>query len=164
MSTAALNLTRDFFGDANLLNLVEIREVLECHVVQKAAERAESKQLALLSKAIKNLEKCVIEREKFLTQDLNFHIAIANAANLPEVGKIVKVIHAEINKLLSVVFTTSKSEAVLEAIETAKMVYTFIVSGEGKQAARSMRNHLEISVNALKKAAQSNAELQNANT
>jgi DNA-binding GntR family transcriptional regulator len=95
---------------------------------------------------------------------LNFHIAIANAANLPEVGKIVKVIHAEINKLLSVVFTTSKSEAVLEAIETAKMVYTFIVSGEGKQAARSMRNHLEISVNALKKAAQSNAELQNANT
>ena len=39
----------DFFGDANLFNLIEIREVLECYVVQKAAERADSKQLALLS-------------------------------------------------------------------------------------------------------------------
>ena len=91
---------------------------------------------------IKNLEQCALEREKFLTQDLNFHISIANAANLPEVGRIIKVIHHEINKLLSVVFTTSKPEAVLEAIETAKMVYTFIISGEGKQAARCMRNHL----------------------
>lgn len=154
---------RGFLGDANLFNLVEIREVLECHVVQKAAERADSKQLALLGKAIKNLEKCAIEREKFLVEDLNFHIAIANAANLPEVGKIVEVIHTEINKLLSVVFTTSKPEAVLEAIESAKMVYTFIVNGEGKQAARCMRNHLDTSANALKNAAHINAELQMAN-
>ena len=154
---------RGFLGDANLFNLVEIREVLECHVVQKAAERADSKQLAWLGKAIKNLEKCAIEREKFLIEDLNFHIAIANAANLPEVAKIVEVIHTEINKLLSVVFTTSKPQAVLEAIESAKMVYTHIVNGEGKQAARCMRNHLDTSANALKKAAHINAELQTAN-
>lgn len=140
---------KDFFGDANLFNLLEIREVLECHVVEKAAARADSKQLALLGKAIKNLEQCAIEREKFLAEDLNFHISIANAANLPEVGRIIRVIHHEINKLLAVVFTTSKPEAVLEAIETAKMVYTFIISGEGKQAARCMRNHLDISRKAL---------------
>lgn len=152
---------RDFFGDADLFNLVEIREVLECHVVEKAAARADSKQLALLDEAIKNLEKCAVEREKFLVEDLNFHVAIANAANLPEVGKIVKVIHQEINKLLAVVFTTSRPEAVLEAIETAKMIYTFIVNGEGKKAARCMRNHLDTSANALKKTAQDNTDLNN---
>ena len=144
----------DFFGDANLFNLLEIREVLECHAIEKAAARADSKQLALLGKAIKNLEQCAIERERFLTEDLEFHISIANAANLPEAGRIVKVIHHEINKLLAVVFTTSKPEAVLEAIETAKMVYTFIISGEGKQAARCMRNHLDTSRKALKTTAQ----------
>jgi len=154
---------RGFLGDANLFNLVEIREVLECYVVQKAAERADSRQLALLGKAINNLEKCASEREKFLIEDLNFHIAIANAANLPEVGKIVEVIHTQINKLLSVVFTTSKPEAVLEAIESAKRVYTFIVSGEGQQAARCMRNHLDTSANALKNAAHINAEILMAN-
>ena len=153
----------DFLSDANLFNLVEIREVLECYVVQKAAERADNKHLALLSKAIKNLEKCAIERDKFLIEDLNFHMAIADAANLPEVGKIVEVIHTEINKILSVVFTTSKPEAVLEAIESAKMVYTFIVSGEGKQAARCMRNHLDTSANALKNVAHRNVELQTVN-
>ncbi len=150
----------DFLSDANLFNLVEIREVLECYAVRKAAERADNKQLALLGQAIKNLEKCTVAIEKFLAADLKFHIAIANAANLPEVGKIVEGIHSEINKLLSVVFTTSKPEAVLEAIESAKMIYTFIVSGEGKQAARCMRNHLDTSANALKKAAQISAELQ----
>ena len=152
---------KDFFDDANLFNLAEIREVLECHAVEKAAVRAGRKQLALLGKAIKNLEKSATEREKFLVEDLNFHMAIANAANLPEVGRIVEIIHHEVNKLLAVVFTTSKPEAVLEAIETAKMVYTFIVSGEGKQAARCMRNHLDTSANALNKTAQNNAELQN---
>ncbi len=150
----------NFLADANLFNLVEIREVLECYVVRKAAARADNKQLTLLGQAINNLENCAAEVEKFLAADLKFHIAIANAACLPEVGKIVEVIHTEINKPLSVVFTTSKPEAVLEAIESAKMVYTFIVSGEGKQAARCMRTHLDISANALKKAAQFNSELQ----
>jgi GntR family transcriptional repressor for pyruvate dehydrogenase complex len=150
----------DFLSDANLFNLVEIREVLECYVVRKAAERADNKQLALLGQAITNLEKCTVEIEKFLAADLKFHIAIANAANLPEVGKIVEVIHTKTNKLLSVVFTTSRPEAVLEAIESAKMIYTSIVSGEGRQAVRCMRNHLDTSANALKKAAHRNAELQ----
>lgn len=154
---------RDFIGNANPFNLVEIREVLECHVVQKAADRADSKQLDLLGKAIQNLEKSALKREKFLTEDLNFHIALANAANLPEIGKIVALIHTEINKLLAVVFTTSKPEAVLEAIESAKMVHRYIVSGEGQQAARCMRNHLDTSANALKKTAQINAELQSTN-
>jgi len=154
---------RDFLADANLFNLVEIREVLECHAVEKAAARADGRQLALLAKAIKNLEQCAVERGKFLAEDLDFHLAIADAANLPEVGGIVKAIHHEINKLLAVVFTTSKPEAVLEAIETAKMVYTFIISGEGKQAARCMRNHLDISRKALNKTAPNDAEPQNDN-
>ena len=155
---------RDFLGNANLNNLVEIREVLECYVVQKAAERAGNEQLARLSKAMKNLEKSVVEIETFLTEDLNFHITIANAANLPEVGEIVKVIHTETNKLFSVAFTTSKREAVLGAIETAKMVCNFIISGEGKQAARCMRNHLDWAASALKNSASDNTDSASDNT
>ncbi len=147
----------DFFGDADLFNLVQIREVLECHVVRIAAERADNKQLALLGKATENLEKCVIEKDRFLAEDLAFHLAITHAASLPEVGRIVEAIHLEINKRFSVAFMTSKPEAVMEAIETAKMVYTFILRGEGRQAARCMRNHLDASVAALKKAAKTNA-------
>jgi GntR family transcriptional repressor for pyruvate dehydrogenase complex len=153
----------DLFGDANRFNLIEIREVLECHAVQKAAERAESNQLALLAKATRNLEKCAIERDKFLAEDLNFHIAITNAAKLPEIGRIVSLIHTEINRIISVVFTTSRPEAVLEAIESARMVYNFILSGEGPQAARCMRNHLDISTAALKRVARINTDLQSVN-
>ena len=88
--------------------------------------------------------------------DLDFHLAIADAANLPEVGKIVKVIYTRINKMLSVIFTTSKPEAVKSAINTARMVYDAIISGEPKQAARNMRHHLDTPTGALRKAVEMN--------
>jgi len=146
---------KNFFSDADLFNLVEIREVLECHVVQKASKRADSSQLSILNKAILRLEECVEGKSNFLAEDLNFHIAIANAANLPEVGKLIKVIHTEINRLLSVFMVTTKSDAMTKSIQSAKMVYHHIVSGEPNQATRSMRNHLSTYADALKKAAQS---------
>lgn len=146
----------DIFAAADLFNLAEIREVLECHIVEKAASRGGSRQLDLLGQAVEKLEKCADEKEKFLKEDLNFHLSIANAANLPEVGKIVEVIYPRINKMLSVIFTTSKPEAVISAIDSAKMVYASIISGEGKQAARNMRYHLDTPTGALRKAFQMN--------
>ena len=116
--------------------------------------------MTLLGNAINKLEEGVNEKEKFLSTDMAFHVAIANAANLSKVGKIVKVIHCEVNRLLSVLIITTKQEAVSVSIQTAKMVYDFIVSGKGNQAARGMRNQLSTYVNALKEAAQKSAKFQ----
>lgn len=143
-----------FLEDADPFNLVEIREILECYVVQKAAERGESKQLHRLGDAIGNLRKCAGDREKFLKRDLNFHLAVANAANLPEAGEITRLIHGRINSLPPVAFSTSKTGAVIEAIETAERVYRAILRGDGVQAARHMRNHLDAYAKALKRAVQ----------
>ncbi len=131
------------FQDGNLFNLMELREMLECHVVRKAAERAEDDHLAFLRKTITNIENCGDEVQKFITEDLKFHVAICEAAKNPEIGEIIKIIHTTVNNRLPVAFSVSRREKIIKAIETLRKIYQHIVSGEGEKAARYMRNHLE---------------------
>lgn len=141
---------KDFLENANLFNLMEIREVLETYVVRKAAERANTKQLVALQRAVENLAQCR-ENTELLAADLEFHVALANAAGNPEIGEIVKMIHATTHKKLPVVYTTSRKEKVEKNISTAKDIVTHIIRGEGSQAARCMRNHLDTTNEDLKK-------------
>jgi GntR family transcriptional regulator, transcriptional repressor for pyruvate dehydrogenase complex len=138
------SILRLFSASSNPLNLIKIREILECYAVEQAAKIAEDEDLALLKKAFNRLEKSDIEIENFLKEDLFFHVAITKAAKYPEIGKIIEMIHLSINKELVVSLTTSKTEKITLAINTARGVFHNIISGEGFKATRYMRNHLAI--------------------
>ena len=131
-----------FFEKANLANLLEIREVLECYAVKKASSYASEENLALLKKAVMRLENCGDDLREFLLADLEFHMAIGKSANLPELGDLIKGIHQTVNKRLTVVFSASRKEKIEKSIDTAKKMVKYIIKGEGRQAARCMRNHL----------------------
>ena len=140
----------DFFENANLFNLMEIREVLECYVVEKAASVASEENIDFLKKAVKRLENSGDDLREFLLADMDFHIAISESANLPEIGDLVKGVHRTVNKKLPVIFSASKKEKIAQAIDTAKNMLPYIISGEGRQAARCMRNHLRTINDVLK--------------
>jgi GntR family transcriptional regulator, transcriptional repressor for pyruvate dehydrogenase complex len=146
----SLSHVKDFLEKANLFNLMEIREVLETYVVKKAADRANTKQLIALQRALENLAQCR-ESSELLVADLEFHVALTKAADNPEIGEIVKMIHTTTHKKLPVIFTTSRKEKIEKTISTAKDIVTHIIRGEGSQAVRSMRNHLDITNEDLKK-------------
>jgi len=131
-----------FFETTNLFNLLEIREVLECYAVEKAAIVASEDDLAMLRKAVNRLAKSGKHLREYLFADLNFHIAISLCARLPELSKLVKEIHELWNKKWPVIFSASQEEKIEKSIQTAKQVLRHIEQGEGKQGARSMRNHL----------------------
>lgn len=135
--------------EANLSNLIVIREILECYAVEQAAARADEEQLVAMRRALNELEECRENVGNFLKCDLKFHLAVANAAQNKEIGEVVKLIHNTTNTRVPVAFTTSRMDNIEKAIETAKKTYTHIVNGEGKQAARSLRNHLAIAKNDL---------------
>lgn len=130
--------------EANLSNLIVIREVLECYVAEEAAARADDEQLVAMRRALNKLEECRENVGDFLKCDLKFHLTIADAGQNKEIGEIVKLIHNTTNNRVPVAFTTSKMDNIEKAINTARKAYTHIVNGEGKQAARSLRNHLAI--------------------
>lgn len=141
---------KDFLENANFFNLMEIREVLETYVVRKAAERANTGQLAELQRAVENMAQCQDSTE-LLAVDLEFHVALANAANNPEIGEIVKMIHTTTHKKLPVVYTTSRKEKREKNISTAKDILAHIIRGESSQAVRCMRIHLDTTNEDLKK-------------
>jgi len=138
------------FGEgANLFNLIELREILECHAIEQAAMRASDEQLSALQQAVVNLEDCRENVNNFLGADLEFHLAIARAGNNPELGEVIQHIHNTTNTRVPVAYTTSKTQNIVKAIDTAGKIYFHIVKGEFGQAQRCLRNHLEISKEAL---------------
>jgi len=82
--------------------------------------------------------------------DRDFHVAIGAAANLPEIGELVYAIHQTGNKKLPVIFSASRKEKIAKGIDTAKRILHYIIKGDGKQAARCMRNHLSTTNEDLK--------------
>ena len=138
-----------FTEDADLFNLIDIREVLECYAIERAAKRADEKDLAAIQRALSKLEECREDFGNFLVMDLEFHLSLACAAKKREIGEIIKLIHNTTNTRVPVAFTTSKIDNIIKAIDTAKKICTHVINGDGKQAARYLRNHLEITKEAL---------------
>lgn len=140
----------DYFERANIFNLMEIREVLECYAIEKASSVASEENIEFLKKALKRLKNSGDDLREFILADLEFHIAIGESANLPEIGEFVKGVHRTVNKKLPVIFSASRKEKIAKSIDTAENILQYIISGEGRQAARCMRNHLSTTNDDLK--------------
>ena len=59
----------DVFESANIYNLMEIREVLECHAVRKASRVISEEHIASLETACERLEKCCTKVHLYLKED-----------------------------------------------------------------------------------------------
>ena len=60
--------------------LVEAREALETHIAALAAERATAAQLARLERAVEGMQADLADATLFLEADIEFHMALADAA------------------------------------------------------------------------------------
>ncbi len=146
---------KNFVQAADLFNLIEMREVLECFIVEKAAMRADEDQLKRLSGIVARLEQCENDVADFISTDLEFHVALAVAAKNPEMGELIRLIHVTVNNRVPVAFNTSRKDKVINGIKTIRNVFEYVVSGEATKAVRSMKNHLDTTKEALIKELQS---------
>ncbi len=64
-------------------HLVEVREILEPEIAARAAVRAEEKHLAAMREAVAAMDAAMSDAEAFIEADLDFHLAIAEAAENP---------------------------------------------------------------------------------
>lgn len=142
----------DLLKNASVYNLMEIRQVLECHAAEKAAREITENQIIVLRETLERLKKCYSEDHLYLTEDVNFHVEIARAAKNPLLGELVKAIHLVVNQKTSVIFKTSSTENIRKAIASAGDVVNFIIIGEGNRAKRCMREHLGITKEIMLKA------------
>lgn len=127
----------------SLLDVIELRETLECKAAELAAERIESRQLARLKQALREMEESANDYRRFFKADLEFHTILSEAT-------VNRVFSEMLSFLLEKVtehhdqFQTRllSSEYRAHSIRTLKQVLACLEREDGRGAAEWMRDHL----------------------
>jgi GntR family transcriptional repressor for pyruvate dehydrogenase complex len=133
----------DIQAAAHIIDLMELRTILECNAVKLTAQRANASDIDRIQTAVAEMKQSVDDIVSFTRQDLDFHVALALATGndiLHEMTKrIVKRAHNE--------YDSFKSQALFDlpkAVETAERILSHVISGDGEKAAASMLEHLQL--------------------
>ena len=81
--------------------------------------------------------------------DLQFHLALAEATDNEAIYEIMKLLILKV-ELYADKFWATLPRAKEKAISTANQVFSHVAKGEGKKAAESTREHLEMVNDKLK--------------
>jgi GntR family transcriptional repressor for pyruvate dehydrogenase complex len=134
----------------NIIDLMEVREILECSSVRLAARRADLEDIERIQNACSKMEKNVDSLDRFIQYDFEFHVALARASGnqliLELMKHIVEKAHNEYDKFrIKALFKLDK------AVSTAEQIGDFVAKGEGEKAAFSMHEHLSMVTIELKR-------------
>src|ERR1700693_1531530 len=72
-----------------MVHLVEVREILEPEIASLAAARAEKDDIAAMREAVEVMDNSKTEPEAFIEADLDFHLALAEAASNPLILSLI---------------------------------------------------------------------------
>ena len=85
----SLDLHARFAQSEGSSQLVEVREILEPEIAALAAARAEAQHIAMMSEAITVMDDAVDDVDAFIEADLDFHLALAEAAANPLILSLI---------------------------------------------------------------------------
>ncbi|UCH22365.1 MAG: FadR family transcriptional regulator [Deltaproteobacteria bacterium] len=148
------NLSAMELGDiqtaASIIDLVEVREILECNAVKLAAHRAASDDILRIKTALARMKETIDDYKRFSEYDFDFHIALAQATGnemiLEMMKLIVNKVHEQYDRFTpKTLFQTDK------AVLTAEQIVASLSNGEAEKAAGFMRDHLNLVTTELKR-------------
>jgi len=141
---------QDLQAATNIIDLVEVREILECNVVRLAARRADSEDVERIRKACLKMKEHMGDLNHFIKYDFEFHIALARSTGnhliLEMMKRFVEKIHTEYDKFRPHALF-QRDEAVL----TAEHIVDFVANREGEKAAQAMQAHLNLVTTEIKR-------------
>lgn len=133
----------------SLSDVMTGRLVIECAIVEMAAELAEAEDLAEIERCIDAMEASVGDMEAWYDADLLcFHVSIAKATHnqtLVEVSKtLCRRVRDEHITLMTQALNHYTEENCRQAVQAARVVYQRIKAGDSKGASFALRQHLSI--------------------
>lgn len=128
---------------AQIIELMELREILECNTVKLAATRANSADIRRIRGALERMQACQSDIKKFYDPDFDFHVAIAEATHNEIICETMKQIieksHESYDK-----FMPERLCPPEQAILTARQIVSCIENGEAEKASQCMKAHLDL--------------------
>ena len=127
----------------SLLDLIELRETLECKAAELAAERVEARQLAQLRQSLRDMEEGPDDYRRFFKADLEFHTLLSEATANRIFSEMLRFLLAKVVDHHEKFKTSLLSPAYrAHSIRTLKQVVACIEREDGRGAAEWMRDHL----------------------
>lgn len=126
-----------------LSDIFEVRVLLESHAALRAAERATNEDIEAIEVAAAALEKKAKAGKSYFSENLNFHLRVADASRNPV---LVHSLASIIGSLRDVRETATASQHVLDDIEDHRRILAAIKAKKANAAEGLMRDHLERNV------------------
>jgi GntR family transcriptional repressor for pyruvate dehydrogenase complex len=135
----------------SILDLMDVRELLECRSARLAADRAEGNKIEKIRTAIRAMTQCGRGYESFLEADMRFHLALADAAENQILCELTRLILEKVVAHHAKFRTTLLSSSYREqSVETARKILDHVVAGDGDEAAKWTARHLNAIKDELK--------------
>ncbi len=125
--------------DTSVQELTELRFMIEPALAAKAAERANSDDIALLRQSIADLESSELDRVKLVAADLLFHRAIFQASGNRLTGRLFHTIH---RAMLNMIMVTSQLVDLEHTVAFHRPILAAIEARDPVRAAELMTAHL----------------------
>jgi GntR family transcriptional repressor for pyruvate dehydrogenase complex len=126
-----------------IVELMELREILECNAAKLAAQRANAEDIQRIHEALEQMQACQADIKKFYDPDFDFHMAVAEAAHNEMICEMMRLI-VEKSHTYYERFMPDRLCPPEQAILTAKQVVACLESGQGQKASRCMQAHLAL--------------------
>lgn len=126
---------------SDMVNLMELRRILEINIAFLAAQRANEENLEEIRSRLSRMESYKDDPEKFVEEDVSWHFAVAKATGNEYFGVVLNAIH---NMLLSVQKEVVYAEGAAErALEYHRLIYEAIRGKKPTEAQALMNDHME---------------------
>ncbi len=126
-----------------IIELMELREILECNAVKLAAERASSEDIRRMHEALERMQASKADIKKFYDPDFDLHVAIAEATHNEMICETMKQIVEKSHEYYEK-FMPDRLCPPQQAILSAGQVISCIEDGDAEKASRCMKEHLDL--------------------
>lgn len=120
-------------------HVIEARSVIEVALAGWAAERATEDEITSIGQILDSLEASQSDMETYVEYDLEFHVAIANAAHNPMFLQILNLIQQVLWVWMKVTYQESGGPA--DSMNLHRKIYDAIRSHDAKTARELMEAH-----------------------
>ncbi|RCX17532.1 GntR family transcriptional regulator [Anaerobacterium chartisolvens] len=132
---------------ADLLEILEFREMMESESARAAAKRFELGDIDRMKKAMEDMHKAEGDCSEFADEDVNFHTAVALATHNTVIIKVNAIIHDMIKNAMHEIVTLTGFQG---GLYYHKKILEAIIAKDEESAAKLMREHIRTTIDKVK--------------
>ena len=137
----SLDLLMKFGGEDGFTHLAELRSILEPDIAAFAAQRGEEQHFAAMREAVAKMDTAVDDADGFIEADLDFHLAMAEAAGNPLILSLIDSIVGLLREQRTGIFFVEGGPQ--RGQHHHKRILDAVVNRNASAAREAMRSHLD---------------------